>query len=609
MLAALIALSLFTQPAPAKPPAGEEAFAKALQEALASGEWSHVTPLFPAKNDKALAFLQRAWHEVRAGRLDPVAWDVTFLPFYHLGSRVGGRLSVAAREAGGRKAEGRFALEIMPRGTNWVAGEPIDVDHPEVRVTAHDLAVDLRGGKLAASDTLTLEADGPDRRVFLRLAPGLKVAGAKAGDAPWPVVQADELLYFQAPEDGRLTLAYTGEIPVKAPEGQLILPAQTGWYPHPADGAFAKFRLTAVLPPGMEASAAGEPHAVEREADRWTFLWTADAAIAGEGLFAGPLERVEGDAGEPRLAALVTPENHGVGVDLLEAARAAASFYAGHYGKPATRDLSIVLVEAHPELASPAAVPVPKQALSSPELAHEVVARGLAQAWVANVRYEGTPLERRFMSQGVGAYMAQLYQAKRGGPKAFREGLAEAKGLMWDTLLTSDDDTRPPGLTADQVDARAVMVLHMLRRQVGNAAFDQALRGLYAKRGEAVTLVGFRKAFEQASGKVLEPFFDQWVGQDGIPAFELENLEVTAKGKEVYEISGDIVQQAPAYFLSLPLVVTTAKAQIIYEVPVRSQRTPFKLVARSRPSKLFVDPLHDVLAAPVEPIELMPSAK
>ncbi|MDB5099101.1 MAG: peptidase [Cyanobacteria bacterium RYN_339] len=609
MLAALIALSLFTQPAPAKVPTGDEAFAKALQDALGSGEWSHVAPLFPAKGDPALAFLQRRWHDVRAGKLDPVAWDVKFTPFYHLGQRLGGRLSLAAREANGQRAEGRFNLEIVPRGASWVAGEPIDVDHGEVRVTAHNLAVDLRNGKLAASDTLTLEAQGPDRRVFLRLAPGLKVAGATAGDQPWAVVQTDELIYFQAPDAGPVTLAYTGDLPVQAPAGLLILPARAGWYPQPADGAFATFQLTAVLPPGMEASAAGEPHAVEREADRWTFLWTADAAIAGESLFAGPLERMEGEKGEPRLAALVPPENKGVGVDLLESGRATAAFYTTHYGAPATHHLAVVLLEAHPELASPAAIPMPHAALISPALAHEVLARGLAQAWVANVRYEGTPFERRFMTQGVGAYMAQLYQAKLGGPKAFRQGLAEAQAVIWEGLMTPDDTPREPGMTPDQVDARAILVLHMLRRQVGNAAFDQALRGLYAQRGEAVTLTRFRKAFEIASGKVLEPFFDQWLGHAGIPGFELENIEVTAKGKDLYEITGEVVQQAPAYFLGLPMVVSTAKGQVLYEVPVRAQRTGFKLVARSKPTKLFVDPLHDVLATPVEPIDLTAPAQ
>jgi hypothetical protein len=213
-------------------------------------------------------------------------------------------------------------------------------------------------------------------------------------------------------------------------------------------------------------------------------------------------------------------------------------------------------------------------------------------------------VERRFLTQGVGAYMATLFQAQRGGPQAFREGLAEALTVLWEGLL-EDEDARAAGLPSpEQQDARATMVLHMLRRVVGNAAFDQGLKDLYATRGEVITLTRFRKAFEQASGKVLEPFFNQWMGQEGIPAFELEDVEVTPRGKSDFEVSGVVVQQAPAYFLSLPLVVTTAKNQVLYEVPVKAQRTPFRLVAHAKPGKLFVDPLHDVLAAPVEPIEL-----
>ncbi len=64
-------------------------------------------------------------------------------------------------------------------------------------------------------------------------------------------------------------------------------------------------------------------------------------------------------------------------------------------------------------------------------------------------------------------------------------------------------------------------VLHMLRRKLGDALFWKALR-LYTRRHEkgSVETVDLIRAFEDASGKNLTGFFDQWVMSPGHPEIE-----------------------------------------------------------------------------------------
>jgi hypothetical protein len=603
--------------APATAQVNDEAFATTLRDALGSGEWKRVQPLFPRAATAPLDFLRLRWHDMRAGKLDPVAWDVSFKPYYALSSRLGGRLTITAREAGEKAVTGRFDVELVHRAQGWVLGEPLPIEQGEVRVKAHDLALDLRENELRCSDALTLEALGPDRRTFLTLAPSLKVKGAEWRGQPYPVVQHDELLYLEAPDaEGPqvVTVHYAG----KLGGDRALIPAAAGWYPRPSDLRFAEFKLKLTVPPGTTGVAAGTPGELEKRPDAWTQTFAPLGPVDGLDVATGDFTAVKRFEALPNLTALVAPENEGVGVDLAEEARGVLSFYAKHYGACPRPELYVVQAGLKAGYSAGAVLALGAADLESQERAHEAVARGLAKAWVAQVRYRGTPIERRFMIEGVPAYMALLYRAQHEGPKAFRAGLAGAQVTLWEPMLeqvlASEEGVAPTDILGPaQADARSTLVLHMLRRHVGNAAFDEGFRKLWGTPGKLIDLAAFRQPFEQASGKNLSEFFRQWLTPErqwpntlGMPAFELTDVEVLKQPGGRFLVRGVLEQPMPAYYLGVPIVVTTDKQQVLYEVPVRSQRTAFQLVARSRPRKLFVDPLHDLCAAPVEPQELPP---
>ncbi len=78
------------------------------------------------------------------------------------------------------------------------------------------------------------------------------------------------------------------------------------------------------------------------------------------------------------------------------------------------------------------------------------------------------------------------------------------------------------GLAQDNSPFRGALVLHMLRRQIGEAGWRRTLQNFTASYGgKTATTDDFRRAAEQASGQKLDWFFDQWVFKIGRPVFEV----------------------------------------------------------------------------------------
>ena len=65
---------------------------------------------------------------------------------------------------------------------------------------------------------------------------------------------------------------------------------------------------------------------------------------------------------------------------------------------------------------------------------------------------------------------------------------------------------------------KGAMVLHMLRRLVGDEAFFAGLREFYATwRYKKAGTDDFRVAMEKAGGRPLQRFFDRWIFGSDIP--------------------------------------------------------------------------------------------
>jgi aminopeptidase N len=165
----------------------------------------------------------------------------------------------------------------------------------------------------------------------------------------------------------------------------------------------------------------------------------------------------------------------------------------------------------------------------------ELVAHELAHQWFGDY-VTCKDWSHLWLNEGFATYYAHLYEGHKSGSDALLYGLyQDAKGQV----LTQGADQRAVVYRGyksadEQFDYRAYpkgsWILHMLRSQLGPDLYRSAVRNYLQQHAlQSVVTDDLRQAFEAASGRPLDRFFDQWVYHAGHPQLTVQ-----------YEWQGDL---------------------------------------------------------------------
>ena len=130
-----------------------------------------------------------------------------------------------------------------------------------------------------------------------------------------------------------------------------------------------------------------------------------------------------------------------------------------------------------------------------------------------------------WLSEGFATYFAALWTRAARGDSAFR---AQMAGVRRTVLADTTAVTHRPVIDTIETNYLALLnrnsyekggfVLHMLRAQVGERAFFDALRSYYAKHKHSTAVTDdLRAEMERESKQQLGWFFDQWLKRPGYP--------------------------------------------------------------------------------------------
>lgn len=195
------------------------------------------------------------------------------------------------------------------------------------------------------------------------------------------------------------------------------------------------------------------------------------------------------------------------------------------------------------------------QTLSSMgSLSRSLIAHELAHQWFGDaITCRGW--EDIWLNEGFATYSEGLVQEAFDGDGAFRAW----RQFMIDRItqfpdgsvyVPSDEiDTTQPVQSIQRIFryrtsyAKGAMVLHMLRKKIGDPLFFEALKTyMYSEHryGTAITdeLIAI---LNQVSGEDLAPFFDAWVYGEGFPEFELR-YGVQPFGENEYRVQLRLLQ-------------------------------------------------------------------
>jgi aminopeptidase N len=205
-----------------------------------------------------------------------------------------------------------------------------------------------------------------------------------------------------------------------------------------------------------------------------------------------------------------------------------------------------------------------------------------------------------WLSEGFATYFAGLWTRAARGDSAFRVQMDRVRAtILADTVAV----TKRPVIDTIETNLLALLnrnsyekggfFLHMLRSQVGERAFFDALRAYYAKHRHATAVTDdLRAEMEATSKQDLGWFFDQWLRRPGYP-------EITATWEYdsvAHEVVVGVTQGArfgPYKFpLTVAVVDSAGKASRATQqiLPVGEGAQRIRIPSPTKPVRVTLDP-------------------
>ncbi|MBI3480654.1 MAG: M1 family peptidase [Nitrosomonadales bacterium] len=505
-------------------------------------------------------------------------------------------------------------LFILPFLLACIPGHAQTLPHHQLRVALHPELHTLN-----AEDRITLASDSPRTWVF-SLHRDLNPVSADADIHPLPETPESWLRQYRVtlpPGSDGFTLTYAGTIfhppQQDAREARIfestpgtisaegtVLSGDSGWYPRFGDGMLT-FGLDVTVPKNWHAISQGERIAAGQNHMVWQERQPQDEIY----LIAAPFtEYVRNENGSASLVYL-RQDDPALAQRYLDATSRYLAMYQRLLGPYPYAKFALVENFWETGYGMPSFTLLGSQVIRLPFIADSSYPHEILHNWWGNGVY--VDYANGNWAEGLTAYLSDhLIQEQKGNGAEFRRSTLQKYA---DFVSASRDfplaqfTSRHSAQSEAVGYGKAVMLFHMLRRQLGDETFIRALQNFYREyRFKRAGFANLEQAFSLASGKNLKPFFAQWVQQSGAPQLRLvsarAHYDENRPNGASYDLSVKIEQTQPGapYALGLPITVTLAGQDAAYSVvlDMKDKQTEFHLPLSAQPLRVDVDPEFDL---------------
>lgn len=485
----------------------------------------------------------------------------------------------------------------------------------------HELVVRLSPDKgfIDAQDTLHLPANASRSLVFAlhpgmelkALTPGAKITNKaiKQGLALYSIDLPKEsatlkLAYHgtiqQAPEqekeEARQFQTTTGTI---APEG-VFLSGASHWYPQFDSNDNITFSLTIELPFGWDAVSQGERPRHEKAAHRTTVTWESKQPQDEIYLIASRFTEYASPAGETTAQVFLRTPDEAMAKRYLEATGKYLAMYEALLGRYPYKKFALVENFWETGYGMPSFTLLGSQVIRFPFIINSSYPHEILHNWWGNGVY--VDYQSGNWSEGLTSYLADhLLQEQQGKGADYRRSALQK---YTDFAAASRDfplsEFRSRFSSASEAVGygKTLMLMHMLRLQLGDELFRQALRQFYNDNlFRRTSFTDMAQAFSSVTKQDMQPLFDQWVKQAGAPELRLSEVKTkSAAGGYLLTARLQQVQGGRPYQLRVPLALTLEGQETAYQtsVEINAASQDIELTLPARPLRMDIDPEFDV---------------
>lgn len=383
----------------------------------------------------------------------------------------------------------------------------------------------------------------------------------------------------------------------------VYLDGNAAWYPVTGE-TIGSAHLQVEVPTGWQALSTGR-----REMQNGTVRWISDRPQDDLYLLAGPYIRHVRHSGDIDLSVWLLQDDP----VLAERYLSLMGDYIGHYSKligPYPYAKFAVVENRWPTgLGMPSFTLLGSQVLRLPFIPYTSLPHEILHNWWGNGVW--VDYSKGNWSEGLTAYLADHWMKERQGKGAqyrlkalqrYSNYAARGRDMpLLDFVSRHDEASQSVGYS------KSLMYFHMLRRALGDAAFDAGLRRLWQQY--RFRRIGFEQAVRAIIGERQDLLarFLPLLASKGAPRLQLQDVQLkTQKGGR--RLGFSLAQDGSRLFdLDVPVVVQmqdgTSRRVLEY---LGRRRQHFELSLKQVPKRLAVDPDYDVLRY-LDPSEQPPS--
>ena len=420
------------------------------------------------------------------------------------------------------------------------------------------------------------------------------------------------------PNPLKLTFVYSSPLPVSSDKTTetLLLSGVDHFYPQTTAQGTAKeritFQMTVKTPAEWRSVSQGEKISEDLKGKHREVIWSETNPQEEIFLVADRYHEFNERHGEISLHAYLREGDKALADRYIEAARAYIDFYSRLLGPYPYKKFAVVENSRQTGYGMPSFTLLGSRVIRFPFILHTSFPHEILHNWWGN----GVYIDPDFgnWAEGLTTYLADhLLPELRGKGDRYRfQELMKFASYVNETNDFPLAEFKGRDSMASQAVGygKTLMVLHMLRHEVGNETFLEALRDFYNQN--RFRFAGFKElqdSFERVGKRNLEVFFDQWIKRAGAPQLELLPASYRKQDDEyLLQLKIRQAQPGPIFKMDIPIAIWLKEVEKprLGNLTLMDKKQTFHLSLPGKPVNVVLDPYHEVFRR-LNPGEVPPS--